>query len=323
MSTGPLSAQAVAPACGLPAAQPVEPLVAQVNWAQPWLAHVPWPAVPCGATVADTLNAASPCPVRFAPADAAPPGEAYEAFIRRTGQVPTRDNLHDLFNGLVWLHFPATKARLNALQAAAIARQGVGAVRGPVRDAITLFDENGAVLLAPEPLWAALLARDWHGLFVTHRALWAQARLVLFGHALMEQLVSPRKSITAHVLVQKFAANSNMVGESLATGLPALNLPANHLPATAPWAPPLLANDRPESHPFAIDLGALDAALAQSLSAERLATKPFTPLPVLGVPGWWPANADPVFYADPSVFRPPRPRLPKLGAAAGTVAGAA
>jgi len=221
--------------------------------------------------VAAALNAAAPaqaCPVRFAPGDAAAPGEAYEAFIRRTGLVPTRDNLHDFFNGLVWMRFPLSKAQLNRLQAQAIAAQGVGAVRGPVRDAITVLDENGALLLAPPTvaavLWPALLARDWHGLFVTHRALWAQARLVLFGHALMEQLVSPRKPITAHVWVLPFEPSG----------------------------------DDP--------LSALDAALAADLSAPRLAAKPFTPLPVLGVPGWWPDNEDPLFYADTSVFRPAR-----------------
>ncbi|HMM24565.1 MAG TPA: DUF3025 domain-containing protein [Pseudoxanthomonas mexicana] len=32
-----------------------------------------------------------------------------------------------------------------------------------------------------------------------------------------------------------------------------------------------------------------------------------TPLPVLGVPGWWDGNADPAFYADAAVFRPPPP----------------
>ncbi len=31
-----------------------------------------------------------------------------------------------------------------------------------------------------------------------------------------------------------------------------------------------------------------------------------TALPVLGVPGWWPANEDEAFYDDASVFRPPR-----------------
>lgn len=210
------------------------------------------------------------------PQHSLPPGEAYEAFIRRTGQVPTRNNLHDLFNGLVWQRFPRAKARLNVWQAAEIARQGVGAVRGPVRDAITVFDENGALLLAPPALWQALLARDWHALFVTHRAMWTNATLVLFGHALMEQLVVPRKNITAHVLVEQFSSDFEdfaAVGQNLG-------------------APDGLAE--------------LDAALATRLTPERLAGKPFTPLPVLGVPGWWPDNADPGFYADTSVFRPKR-----------------
>jgi hypothetical protein len=50
----------------------------------------------------------------------------------------------------------------------------------------------------------------------------------------------------------------------------------------------------------------LDAWLAQDLTPEKLARKPFSPLPLLGVPGWWPANEDPAFYADASVFRPQR-----------------
>ena len=267
------------------------PIVAlpPVDWAQPWLAPVRGAGLALmagladGLGVADALNASplvcsapcpAPCPVQFVPQHSLSPGEAYEAFIRRTGQVPTRNNLHDLFNGLVWQRFPRAKARLNVLQAAEIARQGVGAVRGPVRDAITVFDENGALLLAPPALWQALLARDWHALFVTHRPLWAQATLVLFGHALMEQLVVPRKNITAHVFVEQFAFDDlAAVGQNLG-------------------APDGLA--------------ALDAALTTRLTPERLAGKPFTPLPVLGVPGWWPANADPGFYADTSVFRPKR-----------------
>ena len=57
-----------------------------------------------------------------------------------------------------------------------------------MRDAITVFDENGALLDAPPALWEALLARDWPRLFVDLRPLWAQARLVIFGHALLEKL---------------------------------------------------------------------------------------------------------------------------------------
>jgi len=195
------------------------------------------------------LPTATAPPRCFVPQADLPTGEAYEAFIHRTGQVPTRDNLHDFFNGLVWLQQPAIKRRLNGLQAEEIKRTGIGMVRGPLRDALTLFDENGAVLAAPEPLLAALRQRDWAALFITHRHRWAEARLTLVGHALLEKLsTAPRKALTAHVLL----------------------------------ADPL----------------ALDAA--------GWATKPFWPLPVLGVPGWWPDNGDPGFYADTAVFRPPR-----------------
>jgi hypothetical protein len=51
-----------------------------------------------------------------------------------------------------WLRFPQAKRRLNELQAE-IARGGTGATRVPLRDALTLFDENGAVLDAPPALW--------------------------------------------------------------------------------------------------------------------------------------------------------------------------
>ena len=238
-----------------------------MDWETPWL-H-PWRER--GLPVAQRVVAGTPMPqalgsspdalVRFVPQETLPPGQAYEQFIFATGQVPPRDNLHDFVNGLVWLRFPHTKRRLNQLQAQAIAAQGVQAVRGPLRDALTVFDENGAVLQAPEPLWEALRARNWQALFVDLRPLWREARLLLFGHALLEKLVSPRKPMVAHVY----------------------------------------------QAPLAIDsIAKLDAWLAQDIDTQRWAGKPFSPLPVLGVPGWWPANEDAVFYADPLVFRPPR-----------------
>ena len=204
------------------------------------------PARPAGPDGAAGL----PRPVpRFVPQSALPEGEAYEAFIYRSASVPTRCNLHDFFNGLVWIAQPALKRRLNALQAAEINRAGVGQQRGPLRDALTLFDENGALLAAPAVLLLALQARDWHALFITHRARWAEARLLIIGHALLDKLATaPRKALTAHVLV----------GDALTM-------------TPAGWA-----------------------------------AKPFLPLPVLGVPGWWPANDDPAFYDDAAVFRPPR-----------------
>lgn len=207
--------------------------------------------------------------LRFVPQAALPDGQAYERFIFETGQIPTREGLHDFFNGLCWRAFPRAKSRLNALQAAEIARRGVGGARGPVRDAITVFDENGALLQAPDALWEALQARQWARLFIDLRPLWAQARLVVFGHALLEKLVSPRKDLTAHVWR-----------------------------ADAPVAADLVA------------LARADGWLADALTPEALAAKPFTPLPVLGVPGWWPANEVAGFYEDRTVFRPPRDGKP-------------
>jgi len=210
--------------------------------------------------------------VQFVPQAALPAGEAYEAFIFRTRQVPTRDGLHDFFNGLCWLNFPATKTKLNQLQAAQIAASGIQPTRGPARDALTIFDENAAFFQGPDALWEALATKDWHTLFVTQRALWSQAQLVLFGHALLEKLVSPRKPITAHVYRAQTAIKS---------------------------------------------IADVDAWMAADLSAEKLATKPFAHLPVLGVPGWCADNEDSAFYADATVFRPPRPARPKQAQGSG------
>jgi Protein of unknown function (DUF3025) len=223
---------------------------------QPWFAPLRalLGALPPGMPAAEALNRLPGSGPRFVAADALPDGEAYEAFIRRTAQVPTRDNLHDLLNGLIWRHHPALKSRLNALQAADIEAHGIGPVRGALRDALTLFDENGAIWLDPPPALAgALRARDWHTLFVQHRAWWPQQRFEVFGHALLEQLSSaPRKGLTAHVVI----------GDPL-------------LFSAEQWAP------------------------------NNGAQKPFLPLPVLGIPGWWPANHDPAFYDDSKVFRRP------------------
>ena len=208
-------------------------------------------------SVANALNAAldGGCPPRFIAHSALPPGEPYECFIARTACIPTRDNLHDLFNGLMWLSYPQTKRRLNALQAQQIARHGTTGARGALRDALTLFDENAAVLRAPAVLVDALRLRDWNTLFVGQRAQWQSARLVVFGHALLQKLMQPRKAITAHV-----------------------------------WLTDELT----------------DGALASSLCPERLTPKGFSPLPLLGVPGWWAANDEPAFYDDAEVFRSPR-----------------
>jgi hypothetical protein len=294
--------------CSNAAADPAKPAVfggavlADIDWSRPWFA--PWRELgePTASqalqqqSVAEALNAitcaAKPKPdasagsgdiasaasvnttraglvlgdvndVKFVPQSELPEGQAYEDFIFKTAQVPTRDGLHDFFNGLCWHRFPLAKRRLNQLQAAEIETQGVRATRGPVRDALTLFDENVVLMHAPDDVWAALQARDWLKLFVDLREQWQHVHLVLFGHALLEKLVTPYKSITGHVYRVDSAVN---------------------------------AHDEP----------ALDAWLVQDLQPAKLATKPYEPLPVLGVPGWCVANAERAYYEDTNVFRPKR-----------------
>nr|WP_301334618.1 DUF3025 domain-containing protein [Variovorax dokdonensis] len=214
--------------------------------------------------VVSALADEQPAERRFVPQQALAPDTAYEQFIDEAAAIPTRENAHDFFNALVWLHLPQAKRRMNRLQATEIRRLGVGSRRGRVRDALTLLDENGAILQAPPPLWDALRQRDWRRLFVGERSLWSQARLQIVGHALLEQLlVAPRKSLTAHVLL-----------------------------APEPHGPSLAMGD--------------DRALAAALDPDWLASKPFTPLPVLGVPGWCAQNQNFCFYDDSDVFRPRR-----------------
>jgi hypothetical protein len=213
-------------------------------------------------------------PLHFVPQEALPEGTAYEAFIGATGGVPTRDNLHDFFNGLVWQSFPLIKRQLNALQAAQIAQAGIGKSRGPARDAATIFDENAAFLVVREgsagrALVEALRAHRWLAALYEQRALFGpDAQVWLFGHALMEKLVAPRKAITAHTLVI-------FVGDAYFALAPG---------AQRAW---------------------LDGHVAADLAQQGLSTSAFTPLPVLGVPGWWPGQ-DQDFYLDTTVFRPKR-----------------
>ena len=205
-------------------------------------------------------------PLRFVAPDVAG-DSAYEAHIWQTGNVPTRRDAegawHDFFNALVWLTFPRIKARLNALQAGQIAAMGAGRTRGSLRDAATLFDENGALLVtADRELVAALRRFDWRTLFVEDRARFSrEVQVIVFGHALLDKLRAPYKAACAHVWVVDAAEGA------------------------------------------ALDACRVDDRTAQALDPGSLHAGVFAPLPVLGIPGWWSANDDLRFYEDPRVFR--------------------
>jgi hypothetical protein len=268
-------------------------MFAAIDWSRPWYDAVRaaalrvMPALHGGADVAGALNAHAGTltnqrgmALSFVAQRALPAGTAYEEFIDASGCVPTRENLHDLFNGLVWLSFPRIKQQLNALQAAQIAQAGVGKSRGAARDGATIFDENAALLVLREcdaghALHTALLGHDWRAAFVLQRSSFAHdADLFLFGHALMEKLVTPYKAITAHTRVM-FAEDQFFT----------------------------LARDQ--------RCAWLDGRMADDLAANGVATGDFTPLPVLGVPHWWDGQDDD-FYADATVFRPKRKHVTSM-----------
>jgi hypothetical protein len=255
-----------------------------IDWSSPWLAPLAkrgerWrqAALDSYPAYLSTLNADSRTdprvtgrgkPLSFIAQDALPAGASYEGHIAETGCVPTRHNLHDFFNGAIWFQYPRIKAALNARQAAEIDALGIGPTRGAARDALTLFDENAILFAcADASLASALRAFDWRTLFMDQRAAWGlRCEARIFGHALLEKLVAPYKACTGHawiVEVEPAYFSSTDAGRR----------------------------------------AILDHAVSERLKSEAVSSRNFTPLPVLGVPGWWRENETPAFYDDPQIFR--------------------
>ena len=264
----------------------------QIDWQRPWLSPLRplaekllqapnWRSALNAAAVEIGLRNHRGMPLRFVAQSDLPPNTAYEAFISATGCVPTRDNLHDFFNALIWLAFPGLKTQLNVLQAAEIANSAntlpvtssTDSRRGKLRDAATIFDENAALLIVRDmKLIDALRNHQWHEVFVMQRtAFMCDYEVRLFGHALIEKLISPYKAITAHAWIVK-------TGDAF------------------------FAMSEQDKQIW------LDLEVSQQLK-HGLATSDFTPLPVLGVPFWW-SNQDSIFYEDATVFRAKRTRSP-------------
>jgi hypothetical protein len=193
----------------------------------------------------------------------------YEERLRLLGEMPFREGgWHDLFNVLAWLAYPKAKATLNdAHYGALVEERAGGAPRGPRRDALTVFDESGAIVLAADAsLLEDLRAFRWKRLFVERRAeVVAAMRVHVFGHALFEKALKPYVGMTAHAML--FAVSTEVIRQ-----------------------------------PLAQRLAAADALASQALR-EVTSPRDLSPLPVLGVPGWYAGNQDARFYDDASYFR--------------------
>jgi hypothetical protein len=214
-------------------------------------------------------------PLEFVPQEAKT-GEPYEKRVFAYGKVLTRNrNWHDLFNALVWITFPKTKAAINRHHYREMQAREGGEARGPVRDALTLFDESGVIIASSDAELAGLLTGfRWKELFWQRREDVVRGmRFHLFGHALYEKALAPYKGVTGKSVI--------------------VDISARELERTLPQ-----------------QLASLDAHLARSFGDLRSlgATEDYGPLPILGVPGWTPENASARYYEDTQQFRPGRAR---------------
>lgn len=246
-----------------------------------WSAWSDWPDLPtCNAllqSAATPIIAADGITLRAVAQDGRPEGLAghYEMRIHKRGELQTRTgNWHDWFNLLVWRSFPRSKRLLNATHCAALAETATAKAAIPPRNsrahACTLFDENGAVILASDPALLELIrAFRWRELFwVRRESLTAAMRCVVFGHSLYEKALQPYIGMTAHAIL----------------------LPVSAEILQRPWESLLVW---------------LDATLAAHLvQPQSLATpRALQPFPLLGMPGWDPANAKSSYYDNTAYFR--------------------
>lgn len=217
------------------------------------------------------------CVIRFVPARDLP-GIQYEHHIYTTGEVSTRENnWHDLFNALAWCRFPRLKVAMNARHFRE-KNSASGHSRGKKRDALTLLDESGAIVISSNrDILEALARHDWPSVFQSGVFQNNTMQVFLCGHALLEKLLQPYKAITAQALL-------------------------------------VLADEKMTARPRETQLTAFDQVMAAQLFDERFFDAPacLSPLPLMGIPGWWPdAAQDDQFYADQTVFRPLRQKSPK------------
>lgn len=256
----------------------------------PWIDEGVDALTPAHLNACATASAAPPrtdagAAIHFVAPAAADSAADYETLILRTGAVPTRPgNRHDAFNALCWFALPAFKRACNALHAAHVehARAVPGAPRGAVRDALTLFDESGVIVLCADPLLARLLIeRQWKTLFWERRADVARMlRFFVCGHALYEKLVQPYPAITARALI-------------------------------VPASVALFERGLEAQRRFA------DEAAAHLLRTG-ISSAQAPPLPLAGIPGWDPGNGAADFYDNRAVFRPPHAATAEGSAATST-----
>ena len=249
--------------------QPVAARLPAIGW--PDTALLSALAEDCGRRVVNAQGQQ----LRFVPHPGKPKdfesGFEQRAYLRGDVQVRALD-WHDLFNALVWISFPTTKAVINARHFEVLYEGGRGN-RPPQRDALTLFDEDGVVVLSSDPELLELV-RDfrWKALFWERREqVRGRMRCFVFGHALYQKALTPFIGLTGKAVLLEVPQGF------LELSLQAQVEDADRRLAAHVWDRSHLCRGRE-----------------------------LAPLPVLGVPGWWPDNDEEAFYDNAAYFRPGR-----------------
>lgn len=190
--------------------------------------------------------------------------DGYEPRIFLKREVQTRENnWHDFFNALVWQAFPKSKNTLNQLHFNFQQSRYPSKQRLAAENMLTLFDENGAIVIASDELYLTLIREHkWQELFWQRRQeLKDNLKVIVFGHSIYEKALCPYIGLTAKCLM--FAAKD-------------------------------------------FSLSCADSMLANFLQHHKNILLPslLSPLPILGVPGWWMQNDNEEFYANKNYFRP-------------------
>jgi hypothetical protein len=196
--------------------------------------------------------------------------DLYESRIYLKGELQTRlENWHDYFNAMCWLQFPKTKAALNALHYECSQTRKVGTNRGPIENAITLFDECGAIIVADDDSLLDLIRNHrWKELFWENRGQFGgRIQCYVCGHAMFEKALTPYLGMTAHAVLMKQGGDFFQMD-------------------------------------YLAQLDEVDRRVSDSwLNKQIKSPKDLQPFPLLGMPGWWVEEQDEEFYSNKDYFR--------------------
>ena len=191
----------------------------------------------------------------------------FERHVVEHGEVIVRPgNLHDEMNALVWRAFPKTKFTISKTHVA-LGETSDGKTRPRRRDVLTLFDEAGLIMLSErDDLREMNEQHQWRTLFVDHRAAF---------------VAQAKPILFGHGAMEQLVTK-----------------PHRGLTVKVLWLP----------LPIASTFEAIDDYLAQRIEQDELlsANERRVPLPLLGIPSWFPENEDPRCYDDTETFRPRR-----------------